>query len=150
MLITIYIRFIPQGTVDNNLRPDRLTGTNPLDCRQPTLWLHDIVWKSYDLHLFEAKTFPYSYYWCCAFDIQLITSLAMTQFGLWIEPMTSQTPSGCDNCYATDVYNSIDNSRLFLNRVILVVMKNHINHVQKYKSNRIERQKLIFAFLIAE
>ena len=35
-----YIRVIPQGTVDNNLGPDRLAGPKALDpnyCRQPTL-----------------------------------------------------------------------------------------------------------------
>ena len=34
------IRVIPQGTVDNNLGPDRLAGPKALDpnyCRQPTL-----------------------------------------------------------------------------------------------------------------
>ncbi len=34
------IRVIPQGTVDNNLGPDRLVGPKALDpnyCRQPTL-----------------------------------------------------------------------------------------------------------------
>ncbi len=37
-----YIRVLPQGTVDNNLGPDRLVGPKALDpnyCRQPTLWL---------------------------------------------------------------------------------------------------------------
>ena len=35
-----YLRVIPQGTVDNNLGPDCLTGPKALDpnyCRQPTL-----------------------------------------------------------------------------------------------------------------
>ena len=35
-----YIRVIPQGTVDDNLGPDRLAGPKALDpnyCRQPTL-----------------------------------------------------------------------------------------------------------------
>ena len=39
------IRLIPQGTVDNNLRPDRFAGQkaeDPYYCRQPTLWLRDI------------------------------------------------------------------------------------------------------------
>ena len=34
------LRVIPQGTVDNNLGPDRLAGPEALDpkyCRQPTL-----------------------------------------------------------------------------------------------------------------
>ncbi len=38
------IRLIPQRTVANNLRPDRLAGPKALDpnyCRQPTLWFHD-------------------------------------------------------------------------------------------------------------
>ena len=36
----IFKRVIPQGTVDNNLGPDRLAGPKALDpyhCRQPTL-----------------------------------------------------------------------------------------------------------------
>ena len=36
----VMIRVIPQGTVDNNLGPDRLAGPKALDpnyCRQPTL-----------------------------------------------------------------------------------------------------------------
>ncbi len=39
------IRIIRQGTVDNNLGPERLAGPKALDpnyCRQPTLLLHDL------------------------------------------------------------------------------------------------------------
>ena len=43
IIYTIWL--IPQGTVDNNLGPDRLEDPKALDpnyCRQPTLWLHDL------------------------------------------------------------------------------------------------------------
>ena len=36
----LFVRITPQGTVDNNLGPDRLAGPKALDpnyCRQPTL-----------------------------------------------------------------------------------------------------------------
>ncbi len=39
-LVLLLIRVIPQGTVDNNLGPDRLAGPQALDpnyCRQSTL-----------------------------------------------------------------------------------------------------------------
>ncbi len=63
---SIYTRLIPQGTVDNNLGPDRSEGPNALDpnfCRQPTLWLHDLCLKVLTVHgtelrLFGAKAFP--------------------------------------------------------------------------------------------
>ena len=57
---------IPQGTVDNNLGPDCLAGPKALDpnnCRQPTLWLHDLCLEVLTVHcielrLFWAKAFP--------------------------------------------------------------------------------------------
>ena len=59
------IRVIPQGTIDNNLGPDRLVGPKALDpnyCRQPTLWLHDLCLEvltvhGTDLRMFGAKAF---------------------------------------------------------------------------------------------
>ncbi len=59
---------IPQGTVDNNLRPDYLAGPKALDptySRQPTLRLHDLCLEvltvhGIELHLLVAKAFPYS------------------------------------------------------------------------------------------
>ncbi len=65
-LLGYIIRVIPQGTVDNNLGPDRLAGRRALDpnyCRQPTLWLHDLYLEvltvhGTELHLFGVKTFP--------------------------------------------------------------------------------------------
>ncbi len=62
----IGIRDIPQGTVDNNLGPDRLAYPKALDsnyCRQPTLWLHDLCQEVLTVHgielrLFWAKAFP--------------------------------------------------------------------------------------------
>ena len=52
---------MPQGTVDNNLGPDRLV--DPNYCRQPTLWLHDLCLEVLTVHgnelrLFGAKAFP--------------------------------------------------------------------------------------------
>ncbi len=60
------IRLIPQGTVDNNLGPDRLEGPKALDpnyCRRPTLLLHDLCLEVLTVHgtelrLFGAKAFP--------------------------------------------------------------------------------------------
>ncbi len=60
-----YKRVIPQGTVDNNLGPDRLAGPKALDpnyCRQPTLSLHDLCLEVLSVHgnklrLFGAKAF---------------------------------------------------------------------------------------------
>ncbi len=65
-LVRGIIRLIPQGTVDNNLGPDRLAGHKALDpnhCRQPTLWLHvlclDVLTvHGTELYLFGADTFP--------------------------------------------------------------------------------------------
>ncbi len=59
------IRVIPQGTVDNNLGPDRLAGPKALDpnyCRQQTLWLHDLYLEvltvhGNELHVFGGKAF---------------------------------------------------------------------------------------------
>ena len=64
--MTIWVRVIPQGTVDNKLGPDRLAGPKALDpnyCRQPTLWLYDLCLEvltkhGNELRLFWAKTFP--------------------------------------------------------------------------------------------
>ena len=60
------MRLIPQGTVDNNLGPDRLAGPKALEpnyCRQLTLWLHDLCLEvltvqGTDFRLFGAKAFP--------------------------------------------------------------------------------------------
>ena len=60
------VRVIPQGTVDNNLGADRLSGLRALDpnyCRQPTLWLHELRLEVLTVHrtelrLFWAKAFP--------------------------------------------------------------------------------------------
>ena len=55
------IRVIPQGTVDNNLGPDRLVGPKALDpnyCRQPTLCLEVLTVHGTELRLFRAKAFP--------------------------------------------------------------------------------------------
>ncbi len=65
-LSSFSIRVIPQGTVDNNLWPDRLAGSKalyPNYCRQPTLWLHDLCLEVLTVHgielrLFWAKSFP--------------------------------------------------------------------------------------------
>ena len=62
-IILIIIRLIPQGTVDNNLGPDHLTGPKVLDfCRQPTLWLYDLCLEVLTVHgtelcQFGAKAF---------------------------------------------------------------------------------------------
>ena len=61
------LRLIPQGTVDNNLGPDRLAGPKALYanyCRQPALGLHDIclevlIVHENELRLSQAKAFPY-------------------------------------------------------------------------------------------
>ncbi len=45
--IMLVIRVIPQGTVDNNLGPDRLVGPKALDpnyCRQPTQPTTNCAW----------------------------------------------------------------------------------------------------------
>ncbi len=63
-LLTLYLRLLPQGTVDNNI--GRLTGPKalyPNYYRQPTLWLHDLCLEvltahSTELRLFWDKTFP--------------------------------------------------------------------------------------------
>ena len=60
---------LPHGTVDNNLRPDRLVGPKALDpnyCRQPTLWLHDLCLEFLTVHgnelrLFGAKASPHTH-----------------------------------------------------------------------------------------
>ncbi len=57
---------IPQGTVVNNLGPNRLADPKALDphhYRQPTLWLPDLclgvlTMHGTELRLFGAKTFP--------------------------------------------------------------------------------------------
>ena len=54
------IRLIPQGTVDNNLGPDRLAGPKALDpnyCRQPTLCLHDLCLGVLTVHGIELRLF---------------------------------------------------------------------------------------------
>ena len=54
------IRIIPQGTIDNNLVPDRLAGQNTLDpnhCRQPTLSLHDLCLEFQTVHGIELCLF---------------------------------------------------------------------------------------------
>ncbi len=65
------IRVIPQGTVDNNLGPDRSAGPKALDpnyFRQPTHWLHDLCLEVLTVHGIELRLFlgprhsPYSYY----------------------------------------------------------------------------------------
>ncbi len=46
-------RLLPQGTVDNNLGPDRFAGPKALDpywCWQPTLWLHDLCLEVLTVH----------------------------------------------------------------------------------------------------
>ena len=61
-----YIRLIPQGTVDNNLMPDRFAGPKALDpyyCRQPTYLLHDLCLEVLTVNgtewgLFVTKAFP--------------------------------------------------------------------------------------------
>ncbi len=46
------LRVIPQGTIDNNLGPDRLAGPKVLDPTktQPTLWLHDLCFDVLTVH----------------------------------------------------------------------------------------------------
>ncbi len=64
-LLSVCLRVIPQGTVDNNLGPDRLAGPkalNPNYYRQPTLWLHDLclevlIVHGNELRLFGARAF---------------------------------------------------------------------------------------------
>ena len=46
---------MPQGTVDNNLGPDRLTGLKALD---PNYCLKVLTVHVTELRLFEAKVFP--------------------------------------------------------------------------------------------
>ncbi len=64
----IIIRLIPQGTVDNNLGPDRLAGPKALDpnyCRQPTLTLNNLCLEVLSVHGTEyflgPRHSPYSY-----------------------------------------------------------------------------------------
>ncbi len=55
-----YIGVIPQGTVDNNLGPDRLAGTKALDpnyCRQPTLRLHNLCLEVLTVHGIKLRLF---------------------------------------------------------------------------------------------
>ncbi len=60
------IRLIPQGKIDNNLGPDRLSGPKALDpnyFRQPTHLLHDLCLEVLTVHglelrLFVTKAFP--------------------------------------------------------------------------------------------
>ena len=60
------IRVIPQGTVDNNVGPDRSSGPKALDpnyCRQPTLWFQDLCLEVLtvqcnELPLFVARALP--------------------------------------------------------------------------------------------
>ena len=58
--LIVSIRLIPQGTVDNNIGPDRLEGPKALDpnyCRQPTLWLHDLCLEVLTVHVTELRLF---------------------------------------------------------------------------------------------
>ncbi len=108
-----YIRLIPQGTVDNNLGPDRLSGPKTLDpnyFRLPTLWLHELCLKVLTVHgtelrLFGAKALPLlillmsrNRHKICI--VPLLTSLAMMPFGSSIESFTFLILIGCDTCYA--------------------------------------------------
>ena len=50
----LFVRITPQGTVDNNLGPDRLAGPKALDpnyCRQPRL--HDLCLEVLTVHGIE-------------------------------------------------------------------------------------------------
>ena len=67
LFIYIFVKSMQsQGTVDNNLGPDRLAGPKALDPsygRQPTIWLYDLCLEFLTVHgielcLFGAKTFP--------------------------------------------------------------------------------------------
>ncbi len=67
---------IPQGTVDNNLGPDRLAGPKALDtnyCRQPTLWLHDLSLEVLTLH-----------------GTELVKENMIVLMDLWIERKTNK------------------------------------------------------------
>ena len=68
MIPYILIRLIPQGTVDNNLGPDRLAGPkarDPNHCRQPTLArLHDLCLEVLTVHGIELRLF-----WAKAFTL---------------------------------------------------------------------------------
>ena len=63
--LIIIFRLIPQGTVDNNLGPDRLASPKamiPYYCRQLTLWLHNfrievLIVHGSGLRLFWANVF---------------------------------------------------------------------------------------------
>ncbi len=57
----VVILLLPQGTADNNLRPDRLAGQKAVDpnhCRQPTLFLEALTVHGTELRLFGAKVVP--------------------------------------------------------------------------------------------
>ncbi len=58
------IRFIPQGTVDNNLGPDRLSGPKALDpdhCKKHSL--HDLSIEVLTVHGTELISSAYLWLW---------------------------------------------------------------------------------------
>ncbi len=63
------VKLVPQGTVNNNLRPNRFAGPKALDpyyYRQPTLLLHYLNLEVLTVHgielrLFWAKVFPFTH-----------------------------------------------------------------------------------------
>ena len=70
-LLTLY--FIPQGTVDNNLGPDRLAGPkalDPNDYRQPSLWLHDLCLEVLTVHSIEGSKAPGKQIWYKFYDFK--------------------------------------------------------------------------------
>ncbi len=135
------IRSILQGMVNKNLKLDRLARPNfldpnhynqPFDCT--TFFLKVFNVHGTALHLFGAKAFPLSYYYCCASDIAAIGTtlkvLAMTWFGPNIEPITLSIPIRCVTCYDTDVFFSL----AFTSPIICI--KNMFVVRDQYEGNR--------------
>ncbi len=78
------IRVIPQGTVDNNLGPDRLAGPKALD---PIMVL--------SCACFGPRHSTYSYYWCRASDIAAVgtTFNVFSYDASWAENWTYHLPN---------------------------------------------------------
>ena len=94
-MTVLVIRVIPQGTVYNNLGPDRLAGPKALDpnyCRQPTLWLSgspNCAWY-WVAPIFGQRHSPYSYYKCRASDRAAVgtTFYVFNYDAVWAENWT--------------------------------------------------------------
>ncbi len=110
----IYIRLMHQGMVDNNqprARPlCRSKGSRSLLLQRTNPMIARLLYGSPNFSALRqcgTKAFPPTHtinvvYLTQQQQVQLLTSLAMTQFGLSIEHITFPTPSRNATCYATD------------------------------------------------